>query len=224
MTPSRSARTPARATEASRAGRTRAVSPGIVTVTSVVSLVTVLLLVLAALWADRGRHDPVPPFGLMPPPGMATDGAWSPAPGGALEAGDEAPNFLLRTADGEVVELAALRGQVVVLHFWTTWCLDCRAEMPALGEVGAADGVTVLGVAVDEPAGRVEDAVAGLDVPYLVALDADGEVALAYGAGRPPVTVVLDAGGTVHAVTYGPLAADALVAQVSAARDAPGES
>src|SRR3990172_5069800 len=49
-------------------------------------------------------------------------------------AGRPAPDFTLQTVDGEAVTLSDLRGQVVVLNFWATWCPPCRAEMPALQE------------------------------------------------------------------------------------------
>ena len=49
-----------------------------------------------------------------------------------LKAGDVAPDFTLKLIDGSTVTLAELRGQVVVLNFWATWCVPCRKELPLL--------------------------------------------------------------------------------------------
>ena len=108
------------------------------------------------------------------------------------------------------------RGEVVVLHFWTTWCLECRDEVPGLAEL-AGEGVIVLGIDAGEPMSRVESAADDLDIPYPVLVDADAEVALAYGVTEYPATVVIDAGGIVRAVTYGPVPIAALAEQVTAA-------
>jgi peroxiredoxin len=176
-------------------------------------MLLVVALVLAALWVDRDRHDPVPPYGIVLAPGFTS----YPALDGAPEAGDEAPTFLLPATDGEVVALADHRGEVVVLHFWTTWCLECRDEAPGLSELDAGEGVTVLGIDVGELASRVETAASDLGMTYPVLVDADAEVALAYGVTEYPATVVIDAEGVIRGITYGPIPIAALAEQVAAA-------
>lgn len=176
--------------------------------------VLVVTLVAVALWLDRGRHDPVPAYGIIVPPGFTTYPALDSAPG----AGDEAPTFLLPAIDGEIVALADHRGEVVVLHFWATWCLECRAEVPGLAALDAGDGVTVLGIAGGEPMSRVETTADGLDLAYPVLVDAGEEVAAAYGFSSYPATVVIDASGTITSLTEGPLPAEVLAEQVTAAR------
>lgn len=67
-------------------------------------------------------------------------------------AGPPAPAFLGRTLDGEPFELVSLRGQVVLLNVWATWCEPCRKEMPELQALHAshhAQGLRVVGVSVD---------------------------------------------------------------------------
>jgi peroxiredoxin len=67
--------------------------------------------------------------------------------------GRAAPDFTLPDATGNRVTLSALRGQVVLLNFWATWCPPCNAEIPLLGELQEryrASGLVVLGVSMDE--------------------------------------------------------------------------
>lgn len=74
------------------------------------------------------------------------------APAAEAAKGPPAPAFVGRTLDGEPLELVGLRGQVVLLNVWATWCEPCRKEMPDLQALHArhqAQGFTVLGVSVD---------------------------------------------------------------------------
>jgi peroxiredoxin len=73
--------------------------------------------------------------------------------GKAVLRGRGAPDFTLPDASGNPVTLSALRGQVVLLNFWATWCPPCNAEIPLLGELQEryrASGLVVLGVSMDE--------------------------------------------------------------------------
>ena len=83
--------------------------------------------------------------------------AWrfGPQLGAALGVGDgerPAPAFALETLEGDTVRLAELRGQVVLLNFWATWCAPCRVEMPwfeQLHRERAADGLVIVGAFTD---------------------------------------------------------------------------
>jgi thiol-disulfide isomerase/thioredoxin len=64
-----------------------------------------------------------------------------------------APDFSLPTLEGRIVALSALRGQVVFLNFWATWCPPCREEMPSIERLHRelrGQGLVVLAVDVDE--------------------------------------------------------------------------
>jgi len=64
-----------------------------------------------------------------------------------------APNFSLKTADGTTIELAKLKGKVVVVNFWATWCPPCRAEIPdfiKIQEKYKSKGLVIVGVSLDQ--------------------------------------------------------------------------
>ena len=71
-----------------------------------------------------------------------------------LELGQPAPPLVLQTLDGRAIATKDLRGQVVILTFWATWCEPCREELPMLSEYAqqhAAQGLQVLGFSLDGP-------------------------------------------------------------------------
>jgi peroxiredoxin len=86
--------------------------------------------------------------------------------------GARAPDYSARTLDGQLVSLQSLRGKVVVLNVWATWCRPCRAEMPALERLHRQlqpNGLEVVAVSVDAPLGQLGSAgQAGGDVRAFV--------------------------------------------------------
>jgi len=128
-----------------------------------------------------------------------------PAP--PLEAGDVAPQWELTDLDGDAVSLEDLRGKVVVLDFWATWCGPCRKALPAIQRISERfgdDEVAVVGLAVFEreraladDAREVREAVAQHELTYPIVI-ADDTVAEAYHLSSIPQVFVIDAAGVIR--------------------------
>jgi cytochrome c biogenesis protein CcmG/thiol:disulfide interchange protein DsbE len=134
--------------------------------------------------------------------------------GGELpQVGKAAPPLRLPDLEGRPVDLASLRGRVVAVNFWATWCPPCRDELPALSEVwrsGRARCLEVLGVTGESTREDVQEMVRSFGVPYPVLLDADGAVGRAWGLVGYPRTYLLDGEGTVRRVFTGAVTRSAL--------------
>lgn len=115
------------------------------------------------------------------------------------------------TVDGEQVSLSALRGKVVVMPVWGSWCGPCRAEAPMLAAAArdlADDGVEFLGIdSRDTDTAKVRAFLARFDIPYDSIHDPDGETLLAFHGVLPPMTipsfVFIDIEGNVAARVLG---------------------
>ncbi len=114
--------------------------------------------------------------------------------------GAELPPFSFTLADGTARNIGDYAGQGVVLNFWATWCIPCKAEMPALDQLAAAvkaDGIVVLPLSSDRGgASAVEAYYQKWDLQRLpVLLDKSGAAARALGTRGIPTTVLIDPAG-----------------------------
>ncbi len=125
-----------------------------------------------------------------------------------IQTGDQAPDFRLSSLDGRQIRLADLRGKVVMVHFWATWCPPCVEEIPNLaklpGELGSGDFEMLLVSVDDGGAGAVAPFMQkkGINLPVL--LDPDRSTAALYGTFKFPETYILDRQGTVRFKVIGP--------------------
>lgn len=117
--------------------------------------------------------------------------------------GKEAPDVTFTTLDGETKKLSDLRGKVVVMNFWATWCPYCVEELPDFGELADANPdveVVLLDCGEDEQTVRdYIDGLEGISSAPVWALDEEGAAVEAYSVEGIPYTVVVDADGTVVA-------------------------
>jgi peroxiredoxin len=108
---------------------------------------------------------------------------------------DRLPLFSLDALTGERTDLAQLRGRVVLVHFFATWCEPCRAELTSLQNLAGRmqdKPLTVIAVDAGEVDGRVQRFFATLSVPFPVLLDRDRAVSKAWQVYALPTTFLLD--------------------------------
>ena len=126
---------------------------------------------------------------------------------GVVQVGDEAPNFMLRDLAGNVMSLSQLRGKVVLLNFWATWCGPCRVEMPAMEQLYRTiprGEFEILAVSTDPQGAAVTrpfQKQMGFTFPILH--DSEYRVGLAYGARTIPITFMVDRHGIVRQKIFG---------------------
>lgn len=129
------------------------------------------------------------------------------APGAGLQEGQRAPDFTLEYFDGGQVKLSELRGQVVMLNFWSAACPPCRAEMPAMQTVYAdlsGRGFTILAVNVNDELAVAKRFLTENNYTFPAAKD-DGQVSRLYEVRYIPKTVILDREGKIRVVRVGEL-------------------
>jgi len=112
--------------------------------------------------------------------------------------GRTAPEINATLLDGTPFSLAALRGRVVVVSFFASWCTPCRAELPALSELAARrHDVAIVAVNVDRDQEAARSFLASLRVQLPVILDNSAVALGRYGVVSMPTTFVIDRRGTV---------------------------
>ena len=134
--------------------------------------------------------------------------------------GRSAPDFRLPGLNGAPVQLSKLRGQVVVVNFWASWCTECRVEQPALDATWQRfrdSGVVVVGVNFQDQTADARDYLTEVGTSYPVVRDTDSSTALAFGLRGVPETFVVGPTGRVVDRVIGPVDADALARQIEAA-------
>ncbi len=114
--------------------------------------------------------------------------------------GKRAPDFMLKDVNGANVSLSSLKGKVVLINFWATWCPPCLSEMPSLNKLYRDyrnKGLIVVAISTDRSVTYVKDYLRNksLDLPIL--MDSDGKVFRQFKAFSLPTTFLLDKNGVI---------------------------
>lgn len=131
--------------------------------------------------------------------------SWA-ASAAALQTGAPAPSFQLNSSGGKPVALADLKGQIVLLNFWASWCGPCRQEMPILEQLNRqyhAKGVALLGVNVEPDSAAAVNWLKATPVTFPILFDTDSKVSKLYEVEGMPNTVIIDRKGVVRYIHRG---------------------
>lgn len=139
--------------------------------------------------------------------------ATPPESGGTPLTGREAPAFRLGTTDGQTLALSDLRGQLVLVNFWASWCIPCREEAPMLAKAArdyGGRGLRVVGVLYQDDAEGARKFEAEYGLTYQTVLDPDGRTAIDFGVLGIPESFLIDQDGIVRDRQIGPYTAEEL--------------
>lgn len=120
---------------------------------------------------------------------------------------DPTADFELTTLTGEVISIADYRGKVVMVDFWSSWCVPCRAEGPILAEtyrVWRDRGVEFIGIAIWDSEGPVRDFIELNGIEYVNGIDASGLTAVDFGVTGIPEKFFISAEGKIVKKVIGP--------------------
>ncbi len=162
------------------------------------ALVATLLIGSIFIWMTRATP------GAVATPVVPEPAAAQPAP----LVGHPAPEFTLTAVDGAQVSLSDLRGQVVLINLWATWCPPCRAEMPAIQQAYERfrdQGFIVLAVNQQEESAVILKYMNDQRLTFPALLDSDARVSAAYQARVLPSSFFIDRRGIIRAVYRGPM-------------------
>ncbi|MDX2027990.1 MAG: TlpA disulfide reductase family protein [Alphaproteobacteria bacterium] len=118
----------------------------------------------------------------------------------AMEIGQPAPPLIVTTIEGKIFDLSAQRGKVAIVHFWATWCPECRVEMPALAGFYRTHhdrSIELVGISIERDRNKVADFMKDFGFPAAV----QSEITTS-GFDNPrfiPVTYIFDKNGILRA-------------------------
>ncbi|MDH5228362.1 MAG: TlpA family protein disulfide reductase [Gammaproteobacteria bacterium] len=114
-----------------------------------------------------------------------------------------APDFALKGIDGRNLRLSEYRGEPVILHFWASWCGPCRESAASLDRFGVETVTPVIGVNLDGTPDRASSVAQSLHLQSPTLVDSQQAVARTYDVAKLPLTLLIDADGTIRAAWSG---------------------
>lgn len=118
----------------------------------------------------------------------------------------KAPNFTLKSRSGKNIKLSELRGEVVMLNFWASWCGPCRKEMPLLEKIHNKYkrlGFTLLGVNVEENSSAAKNYLKDVKVSFPILFDTTNKTSKLYDVSAMPTTILIDRNGNKRFIHKG---------------------
>ncbi len=119
---------------------------------------------------------------------------------------DAAPDFVLKSASGQNIRLSELKGKVVMLNFWATWCGPCAEEIPHLNKLHESldsYDFELLGINLDEDQAKALHLARKLDVNFPVLFDDEKNVSKSFSIDAMPTTIIIDRSGKIRHVNRG---------------------
>ncbi len=123
-----------------------------------------------------------------------------------IELGGPAPDFWFDTTQGQTTSLSDLKGKIVLINFWATWCGYCKIEMPYFQQIyeeWSAEELVVLAINVGDNSNDVASFMQSNSLSFSVLLDSEGEVATRYGIPAFPTTLFIDKEGLLQNAKVG---------------------
>jgi peroxiredoxin len=114
--------------------------------------------------------------------------------------GKRAPEFTLKDLNDKTISLSSLKGNVVLINFWATWCPPCRAEMSSLNNLYREyknNGLSVIAVSTDRSISSVKDFLSKKQLELPVLMDSDSKVSRQFKVFSLPTSFLLDKNGVI---------------------------
>ncbi len=120
----------------------------------------------------------------------------------ALKIGKKAPSFETKTIEGNKLNIKKLKGNVVLLDFWASWCPPCRKEIPHLQEAYDQfhdDGLKIVSVNVNEDKEAIDEFTSDVKMPWTHVLNPEGKISALYNVRYIPASFLIDHTGKLVA-------------------------
>ncbi len=119
------------------------------------------------------------------------------------DVGSKAPDFSMQDINGNTIILSELKGKVVLVDFWASWCIPCKNSMPHIIELynnRADSSFTVIAVNVDEEKSKINEFANSINVtfPFPVIFDKESKLPAMYNVEGMPTTIIIDKEGVIR--------------------------